>query len=107
MCPKWTYTRSPSVTGVGLAWLVLACGWGVVFVSSVNTNSFQSIFPLAASTHSARNSYAVGLSSPFGTAVVRYNLPFNSTGDDQPLPGIGIFQATLVSGPHLTGTAGP
>src|SRR4051812_19520477 len=58
------------------------------------------IAPVAKSKHSARNE-----TSLFGplTAVVRKTLPLDMTGDDQPRPGIGRFQATFLSGPHATG----
>src|SRR6478609_8892631 len=95
--------RSPSVVGVGLAWLFLLCILDARSFDAASTSTSHSILPVATSRQTARSDWP----SPLGTAAVRYTLPLDTTGDDHPLPGIGVFQATFVSGPHSVTRAGP
>ena len=55
MCPKWTYTCSPSVTGVGLAWLFFVCGCAAALPSSTEHLLVPDVLPVLASRQSARS----------------------------------------------------
>src|SRR6267142_2403099 len=72
--------------------------------SGSNTATFQRIRPPLASTQNVRSDCRPsGLAASTGTAVVRYRRFLNRLGDDQPLPGISVFQATLVVSFHFVG----
>src|SRR5688572_6617760 len=60
------------------------------------------ICPLAASRHRARNETSPESAS--SVAVVTYNRPPERMGEDQPLPGIAVFQPTFFSALHSMGT---
>ena len=102
-CPKWTYTRPPSTNGVGLAWLFFWWMRGASAAGCAKTSTFQTTFPVFASRQRALSEWSALRPSPAGTAVVRNTLPPAVTGDDQPRPGTGCFQATFLSGLNSTG----
>src|SRR5439155_12509037 len=63
----------------------------------------QTVFPSAASRHSARRDSPL-FPPVFCTAVVRKTRPPASTGDDHPRPGTATFHATFSVALHRTGT---
>src|SRR5579885_753576 len=79
--------------GDGLAWLFLLWIRGAP-ASWRNTSLSHRILPVLASRHTRRSDC-----SRFcpGTAVVSQIRPPTTTGDDQPRPGMGVFQATFLS----------
>src|SRR5262245_49180814 len=75
--PKWTKTRSPSRTGVGVAREFLGLMGSPPL--NLNTSAFTSSLPLSTSNATARRdalSYEVSQTRPPAT-----------TGEDQPVPG--------------------
>jgi hypothetical protein len=101
MWPKWTYSRSPVTTGVGLAGEFFSCIGRADAGSGWNTSTSQRLLPSAASKHKARSDRGP---APSPMAVVRYTRPPDSTGDDHPRPATGAFHATFFVGLHSTGT---
>src|SRR5262245_26830917 len=95
------YSRSPSTIGLGLARLFLLCISLAAVGSGWKISTFHAIVPFRTSTQSVRSETR----SASSTAVVRYNLPRDNTGDDQPVPGIVCFQTTFSVALQESGTS--
>ncbi len=91
-----------STTDVGVATL-FRCGESCTYAGSTlrgimsKTLMSLTIFPLAASIQIARNSFLVLL-----PAVSQISFP-QTTGEDQPSPGIAVFQRTFFASSNSTG----
>src|SRR5262245_51318384 len=104
MCPKWTKTRSPWTSGVGLAWLFFVWIFGAVLPFSRKTSLFQRVLPLLASRHTAVRPRSPLWLPSTSTAVVSKTRSATTDGDDHPLPGTVTFQTTFLSGPQVVGS---
>ena len=93
--PKWTNTRSPSITGVGEAWLFLA--WTLPGSAGAKTSIDCSAAPLPASSRSTRSE------RPSSTPVVSQIFPPAMAGEDHPSPGMSVFQTTCSVGLQVSG----
>ena len=91
---KTAYTCSPSVQGVGVAWEFLPSLYPGTCSS---TSVFHRIRPLAASRQRTWHL------RPSCSAAVRKIRSPHTMGDDQPSPGIGVFQATPWVAFHSSG----
>ena len=85
------------MTGVGVAYEFLL---SLRRVSCLNTSRSQRISPLFASTQ------ITCAERPSSVADVTNTRSSQTTGDDQPCPGIGVFHATFFSSDHSVGTFG-
>src|SRR6185369_5275145 len=95
--PKCTYTRSPSRMGVGSASEFLGLSGSTE--RTWKTSVLMASRPVAISYAMARND------PPFRslTAVVSHTRPLATAGDDQPIPGTGVFQRTFRDSLHSNG----
>src|SRR5262245_62428503 len=97
LAPKCTYTRSPSMMGVGDAWLFL--GFRRMALLNRNTSAFTASRPVSTSKAMARSDAAFRSR----TAVVNQTRPSATTGEDHPNPGTAIFHFTFCDSLHSYG----
>src|SRR5262245_12102446 len=91
---KAAYTRSPSVAGVEEASVFLGC----VLALCPRTERDQRSLPVEADTHTSCRSLP-----PAGDVCTNTRSP-QTTGDELPRPGSGVFQRTPLVSDHWTGT---
>ena len=99
--PNEATTARPTTAGVGEAGVFRACSAAVRATANSSTSWRSS--PVRRSAASTRR--LAPLPDAAGTAVVTQTLPPATTGDDQPLPGSGAFQATFFSSDQVVGSA--
>src|SRR5262245_8930838 len=91
-------TRLPTTAGVGVAGVLRACSEGNL--AKANNSTSCLISPVAKSTPMSRRLAPPGL---VATEVLIHALPCATTGEDQPCPGMAVFQTMLVSLLHVVG----
>ena len=90
--PKWIYTNPCSMHGVGVAYVLKSC------FEYVLSSSNSLILKISLPVFEFRQMPDISL--PYGEAVVNHTCSPQTTGEDHPLPAMGIFHKIFCASFH-------